>query len=359
MNPREELEALRRLAELEAKAGGGSANENQSQQVMESPSLANQALAPIRNIPSEIGKEAAAGYDALTAPFPKPTGNIGKNLLTGVTDTAGRALGAAQIVFAPVTAAVREIAAKPLANVGVSAGLSPESAKQYIQDPIEMAGSIAIPMGANKYAAPITEGVKSALKPITPFLKDAAGVKPAAPPAAFARKAFDERRANFVQGLVMPKQTVGEIADTALKRSSGGGLLNKQVYTPDPYEADMIKTIASTGVKKGNPLVDNLQIINKAKNQEAQALKFALEKSKVAVEPAALNRSLQNIAERIAVNPLVDEQGATVQKILQLAQYSIDSNPKTAILSFSSLRNYLEPLHLPRSLISHRALERP
>lgn len=140
---------------------------------------------------------------------------------------------------------------------------------------------------------------------------------------------FQARKLAKVQEVVLPKQTPAEIERTALKRSTGG-LLNKQVYTPDPYEAEMIKTAAEVGVKPSAPLADNIQIINAANIKEAQQLRFALEKANVQIAPEALNKAGVSIAEKIAANPLVDENGATVRKILEAAQRAVDSNPKTA-----------------------------
>ena len=142
--------------------------------------------------------------------------------------------------------------------------------------------------------------------------------------------AFNKRKLAAVQDIVLPKQTPSEIANTALQRSSGGGLLNKQVYTPNANEADMIKTAADAGIKPSAPLETNIQILNSAKNAEAQRLKFTLDKANVPIDSATLNQAGVNLTQKIAANPLVDENSATVRKILETAQTAIDNNPKTA-----------------------------
>lgn len=144
------------------------------------------------------------------------------------------------------------------------------------------------------------------------------------------KTAFDARRLNAVQQLIMPKQTAGEIADTALQRSNSGGLFNKQVYTPNPYESDMIKTASDAGVKPNAPLEENIHILNNAKNSEAENLKIILEKANVPIDSNTLNQSGVTIAQQIAKNPLVQENSSTVDKILKVAQDAIDNNPKTA-----------------------------
>lgn len=133
----------------------------------------------------------------------------------------------------------------------------------------------------------------------------------------------------FVQDLVMPKQTAGEIADTALQRSSGGGVLNKQVYTPNDYEQQVMSTVAQSGVKRGLPLVDNLQIINNAKNAEAQKLDGALQNSNVTISNEDLSKTLDSARQTLANNPTVREHGAAAQAVFDTAQQAMDSNSKT------------------------------
>ena len=65
-------------------------------------------------------------------------------------------------------------------------------------------------------------------------------------------------------------------------------------------ERAIAETIANTGVKAGNPLVDNLRIINQAKNSEAEALKSSLQKSKTIVT----SRDINNIKQNIMRSPL-------------------------------------------------------
>lgn len=144
-----------------------------------------------------------------------------------------------------------------------------------------------------------------------------------------ARNAFENRRVNFVQDLIMPKQTPKEIADTALQRSSGGGFMNKQVYSPNAFETETAKIVAKTGVKKNLPLVDNLQIINKARINKAENLQRSLNAINVELPPSALNSYTQEITNNIANNNLLRPHGETVKGLLDTAQSFIDANPKT------------------------------
>lgn len=144
------------------------------------------------------------------------------------------------------------------------------------------------------------------------------------------KEAFDARKLAGIQDVVLPKQTAGEIADTALQRTNSGGLFNKQVYTPNPNEAEMIQTAKSAGIKPSATLETNIQTANRFKNTEAQNLKMELDKANVPIQPNTLNQAGTEIAQKIAANPLVDENSATIRKILQAGQDAIDKNPKTA-----------------------------
>lgn len=144
------------------------------------------------------------------------------------------------------------------------------------------------------------------------------------------KQAFDAKKLAGIQDVVLPKQTAAEIANTALQRTSGGGLLNKQVYTPNDYEVSMITTAREAGVKPTATLETNIQTANSFKNAEAQRLKAALDKANVAIPPSTLNQAGVEIAQKIASNPLIDENSSTIRKILQAGQDAIDKNPKTA-----------------------------
>lgn len=142
--------------------------------------------------------------------------------------------------------------------------------------------------------------------------------------------AFNAKNLAGIQDVVLPKQTPSEIANTALQRTTSGGVLNKQVYTPTSQEADMIQAASDAGVKPNAPLENNIQIVNAAKNAEAQKLKSTLDNLNVPIPPATLNQAGTQLAQKIAANPLVDENSPTVRKILETAQTAIDNNPKTA-----------------------------
>lgn len=180
-------------------------------------------------------------------------------------------------------------------------------------------------------AAPLLNKGSNALKPL---MKDTASK-----PLPFTGD-NSASKLKYAQELVLPKQTPSEIAKTAIQRESGGGIMNRQVYKPQAREAEMAKAAAEAGVKKGAPLVDNLQTIAKFNAKEGERLSGLLAKNDTPIDANSLNASAARIAEKIASNPLVDEHGSTVRKLLELAQKSIDEQPKTAAGLLQARKNF-------------------
>jgi len=146
---------------------------------------------------------------------------------------------------------------------------------------------------------------------------------------ASGKQAFDAKRFDAVQNVVLPKETPKQIERTALQRQAKG-LFNKQVYVPTEREKSMIAAAAQAGVKPKAPIEKNLQILSKANKQEALRLQSALAQNPVPIDPATLNSAYAKIIDGIATNPLVEENGATVRKLLEAAEKHIAANPKTA-----------------------------
>lgn len=127
------------------------------------PSILASAVKPIKDIIPSMNEEANSGIASMTRPFPESTGSVGGDLLAGEKDVLGRALGAAQWGFSPVTGAIHALVGQPASGMAQSLGMSPENAKTYIQNPIEMAANIATPMGVEKYAPELAAGAGSIL----------------------------------------------------------------------------------------------------------------------------------------------------------------------------------------------------
>lgn len=148
--------------------------------------------------------------------------------------------------------------------------------------------------------------------------------------ASAAKAAFREKKINSIIPTILPKETPSQIADTITQRTLSGGLGNKVVYNPSASEKFMAEVALDVGIKPKAPIVKNVQVANFSLRKEAQNLKSTLDKANATVAPNMLNKKSVEIAERIAANPLVDENTMLVEKILSAAQNAIDSNPKTA-----------------------------
>lgn len=223
-------------------------------------------------------------------------------------------LGGAQIAGAVPGAAIHSLGGAPTTRATGSplAGAAVDTVLGLTAGPLANKGANAFqPFLKNETSAPI------------PFTGDNAA-----------------SQAKYAQELVLPKQTPSEIAKTALQRESGGGIMNRQVYKPQAREAEMAKAAADAGVKKGAPLVDNLQTIAKFNAKEGERLSGLLAKNDTPIDPNSLNAAATRIAEKIASNPLVDEHGSTVRKLLELAQKSIDEQPKTAAGLLQARKNF-------------------
>lgn len=205
------------------------------QEIAQKTSFLQSAVQPIKNIIPEAEKAAESGLSSMFAPLPRPTGSIRSDILTGLADPFKRVMGAAEYVSSPITGAVRALASQPATQLGVSAGLSPQAAQNWIGNPIDIVGQIAVPMAAVKYGPEIWQAGKTAIKSLptigesgisTRQAKNAAnavdlsGVPASSQDLRAAAKPFYDR---FTQsgGVYSPKLT-NEIADIAAASKSKG-----------------------------------------------------------------------------------------------------------------------------------------
>lgn len=121
----------------------------------EKPSAVSSFIQPIANIPKYIGEDYTAGAKNISQPFPNPTGSIGRDLLAGQKDAWTRGMGVAQAIGSLATGPVRALAGEPFSNAAQAAGMLPQTAKNWVENPVDIAGSILVPIGAAKYAPEI------------------------------------------------------------------------------------------------------------------------------------------------------------------------------------------------------------
>lgn len=145
-----------------------------------------------------------------------------------------------------------------------------------------------------------------------------------------AKDAFQARRLNAVQRMIMPKQTAAEIADNAQAgKYTSEGLLNTRTYNPDPNEIAQAQVIASLPVKPSAPVIDNINVIRAAQTRKAQQIGKALDSVSMPIDPVIANKNIQAVHDAVMANPLVQLDSQTAQKLMQVADKAIADNPNT------------------------------
>lgn len=132
----------------------------------------SKALEPIGNIPQDIANDFSGGMKKLAAPFPNPQGDVASDLIEGGKDVGSRAMGALQAIASPVTGAARALVGRPAGEIAQYAGMSPQNAKSYVEEPVTAAASMFGPAGVSKYAPDIIQGGTNLVNGASKFLSD-------------------------------------------------------------------------------------------------------------------------------------------------------------------------------------------
>ncbi len=137
-------------------------------------------------------------------------------------------------------------------------------------------------------------------------------------------------RKEFLEGLIMPKVTPTVATDQA-KRTVETGFGGRKVM-PTPREAAITETVASVGgVKKGNTIQGNLNVIQDAANKEAEQLKSLLKKNEVLIPKREFYPKLQQVRSNLAENPLiVGDSSKTADKIINKFEMILSNTAGTA-----------------------------
>lgn len=321
------------------------------------PSLASAAFQPIKNILPLQQKEANEGLAAMTQPLPSATGHIGMDFLHGVEDPFKRVGGAMQYVTSPMTAGIKSLAADPAKNLGVAAGLSPQTAENWIGRPIGIAGNMLVPAGAEKYAPDIAKGAEDLYDGLknSSFVQDtsstsgpfastaklaAAKIAPTvdAPTAALVRDAenlginipastFDPGTTSSIltkTGLMNPTDTRAQITTALSKEMGHVGTANLDVPTMEGIQDDIgskMDDFAQKADAAGGIPVKDSDLEDIADNSFADAPK--------------VNKLVAKIKDRMTVDPKTgqtyltgDDYQALTQKkgLLSKAMKSSDSD---------------------------------
>lgn len=234
-------------------------------------SFIQSATQPLRNLVPSINEEANSGLQSMTKPFPSPTGSIGRDLLAGQKDVFSRAGGALQYASSPITGAIHALVGEPASGTAQELGMSPENAKTYIQNPIEMTANIAVPLGAERYAPEIASGANTLIDKLknSEFINDTSSVNG---PVANSAKII----ANKVAGSVDPRtaKIVKEAADLGINipapvfnpGATSGALNRIGLGSGNTMKSDVTTALSKTMGHEGTPHldVDTMEGINTA-----------------------------------------------------------------------------------------------
>lgn len=305
MDEREELEALRRMAELEAKASV--ANDSQ-------PSLGGRIVNDISGAGSKAAElfkkstsgelnPAAAGVQILgqgvNAAFAAPSEAI-SSVAGLVPESVRRPIGdAVSAVVQPIADAPHKLASA-IQDTAVGRGVgdylasSPNAQEnlQDLSDTAKAAANVAL-------SVPYGKGVKAVASEVAPVV--GTGLEKTGDVLYNSgQKAFEAKRTKFVQDLVTPKQTA-KVKEKLFANANETGILNKREASP--INADVVNTISKTGVKQGNSLLKNKLILDKELSKEADNLASAVSKSNVIYSPTDMMARLK----QSKINALSDE----------------------------------------------------
>lgn len=144
------------------------------------------------------------------------------------------------------------------------------------------------------------------------------------------QEAFQAKRDGFLQDLITPKQTPTVKSDQ-FSRSTEQGLLRNRIVQPTTQEQSIMATLSDLPVTKNKSLLANYNIINDAKNTEAQNLIDVLQKNDVTIPAQDILNPLADVRQSLANNPYITGNGAkAAESVINGALDHIANNPQTA-----------------------------
>lgn len=196
---------------------------------------------------------------------------------------------------------------------------------QYAKENYPNAYGVAKDVGSIASVLPIGKGAEAAADVTGNLLSDTgqALVKSGENSAA-------NQQAAFAKGLVMPKQTKAVLEDQ-VDRTTQQGLLNKKVVEPTPQEQAAINEVAQTpGVKSGNSYQANHNVIQAAKDKEAQALSGKLKDSGIIYNQSEMGTKLDDVLSGLKEEPFIAGSGEpAATAVVNKMQTLVNNNPGT------------------------------
>jgi hypothetical protein len=327
MNEREELEALRRMAELEAKAGNSVANATDSQSFGErvagnisgsyekakdifkqsTSGQLNPAMGGIQILGQGVNAASALPAEVISSVLPDEA----KQVIGGVANYVGN---------------LPRKASAALENTAVGRGVGdylmerPELAKTLgqVADTAKAAGTIATAVPLAKAGRAVTAATGSGLETVGNAIYKS------------GEQAFKAKRNSFVQDLITPKLTANMKAER-FGRATEKGVLREMVVPPTAAEQAVIDTVSALPVKSGKSLLGNLNIIKSANNAEAEKLIANLKTNDVVMPDYLILEKLSAARDELGKNVFIVGDGAkAAEGVVNSAIDIIAKNPRTA-----------------------------
>lgn len=161
-----------------------------------------------------------------------------------------------------------------------------------------------------------------------------AAAKPIAPIGdaiyASGKSSSDAARNAYIADLILPKKTPTVKADMALRTTQVDG---KNIYNPTQMEANMADAAGSIpDVGKGNSYQKNLNLIQDANSQEAEALKAKLSANDAPIPEDKAIAAMQAIRKNLPQSTAINGPGeAVVEKVINAGTNHLANNsPLTA-----------------------------
>lgn len=139
-----------------------------------------------------------------------------------------------------------------------------------------------------------------------------------------------QKKLDFVQDLILPKQTAKARADQ-VARTTEEGVLNTKKVQPSIAESKMIDEVSKIeGVASNKSLQANFNVIQQANRAEAEALKKMLAKNDVIFPRKEFKAAIKAVRENLKNNPLiVGDAAKTADKIIKKFDQILLQNKST------------------------------
>lgn len=144
------------------------------------------------------------------------------------------------------------------------------------------------------------------------------------------KKSLDAAKADFVQDLVLPKETA-KVATDQFGNSVEEGINQTRTYQPSPYEQEVAQTVAQLPISPKYSMLKNYNIIKNANADEATNLISRLQQNDVPIPDDDIQNKLLEIKANLAKEPTITGDGEiAANKVINGALYNITNNPQTA-----------------------------